>query len=61
MTLPSSSPLSEMTRDELLTLLAKRLEAATEAETVARAANEAVAEIFKYLHAPMPLFEQEER
>lgn len=60
MMLRSSLPkLAEMSREELLTLLGERLEAANEAERVARAANEAVAEIFKCLHAPMPLFERE--
>lgn len=61
MTQRSTLPLSDMTQAELLDLLALRLEAATVAESAARAANEAVAEVFKYLHRPMPLFEQEGR
>lgn len=55
--LQSSLPLSEMTREQLLTVLAERLEAANAAEAVARAANESVAEVFKYLHTPAPLLE----
>lgn len=58
MTQPSSSPNpAEMTREQLLELLGERLEAANEAERVARAANEAVAEVFKYLHTPAPLLD----
>ena len=55
--LQSLSPLSAMTREQLLTVLAERLEAANAAEAVAREANEAVAEVFKHLHAPAPLLD----
>ena len=54
MTQPTSSRLSDMTRPELLVLLAERLEAANAAEKVAKAANEAVAEVFRYLSTPIP-------
>jgi hypothetical protein len=57
MTLQSSLPLSAMTREQLLELLADRLETANAAEAEARAANEAVAEVFKHLHAPAPLLD----
>ena len=54
MTQPTSSRLSQMTRPELLILLAERLEAANAAEKVAKAANEAVAEVFRHLSTPVP-------
>ena len=54
MTQPTSSRLSEMTRPQLLILLADRMEAADAAERVAKAANEAVEEVFRHLSTPMP-------
>ena len=54
MTQPTSSRLSEKTRPELLILLAERMEAADAAERVAKAANDAVAEVFRHLSTPIP-------
>lgn len=58
MTSPSGSPLSELTNEELLQEIERRLVIAREKDSQARSAQEAVEEAFAELkrRTPLPLF-----